>query len=131
LRQLRISQSNWLAASLFPYKIYTLFVGVILSCWHANLPPKQTNFDRFSRTPHHSFDEVRFHAATDFAYVAHFARLGYFFCAIVLIIGEIIQFNKVSRKSGALSVVFGLVALIVGLFLTSYAQPPSSAIKVL
>jgi hypothetical protein len=127
---MRPSQSNWLAASLFPLKIYTLFVGVILFCWHANLPPNQTDFHRISRTPI-GFDEAWFQSATDFAYLSNFARLGYFFCAIALIIGGIIQFNKVSRKSGVLSTIFGLVALLIALLLTSYARPPSSVIQVL
>jgi hypothetical protein len=80
--KMRSRQSNWLAASLFPLKIYTLLAGIILLCWHANLPLDQTDLRSSGINPNpcaSRVDQVWLHAATDFAYVTHFARLGYFF----------------------------------------------------
>jgi hypothetical protein len=111
---MRSSKSNWLAASFFPLKIYTLFVCVRLFCWHANLPSNQT-YSQLTILPSKShppkIDQVWFQSATDFAYLSNIARLGYFFCAIVLIIVGAIQCYKVSRKAGILSIIFALAAL--------------------
>jgi cytochrome bd-type quinol oxidase subunit 2 len=96
------AHSNWLAASLFPLKIYTLFVGVILFYWNEELSPNET----------------------DFAYITYFAGLGYFFCATVLIAGGVIQFYKDSRKDGIFSFVCGLVALFIGLLLAFFVHRP-------
>jgi hypothetical protein len=130
---MRSTQSNWLAASLFPLKIYTVFVGIILFCWHANLPPDQT-YSQLpfigSRSHPPEIDQVWFQATTDFAYATHFARFGYFFCAVVLIIKGVIQLYKDSRKTGVFSIIFGLAASLIGLLLTSYAHPPSYGILI-
>jgi hypothetical protein len=96
------SQSNWLAVSFFPLKIYALFVGVILFYWNEEFSPYET----------------------DFAYIAYFARLGYFLCATVLIVGGVTQFYKVSRKAGIFSLIFGLVALFIGLLLAFFVHRP-------
>ncbi|HEX5399404.1 MAG TPA: hypothetical protein VFY06_10190 [Verrucomicrobiae bacterium] len=96
------SQSIWLAASLFPLKIYTLFVGVMLFFWNEEFSPNKT----------------------DFAYIAYFARWGYFLCAVVLVGGGIVQISKVSRKSGVNSLIFGFVALLLGLVLAFFVKRP-------
>jgi hypothetical protein len=49
---------------------------------------------------------------------------------MVLIVGGLVQFFKVSRKAGIYSIIFGLAALI-GLFLTSYARPPPAGVLIL
>jgi hypothetical protein len=95
-------QSNWLAASLFPLKIYALFVGVIPFFWKEEFSPNET----------------------DFAYIAYFARLACFFCAAVLLGGGIVQIYRGPRKSGVFSLIFGLVALSVGLLLAYCVHRP-------
>jgi hypothetical protein len=112
---MHLSQSTgpaWLAASLLPFKFYTVVAGFCMLMWHSKLPaPESVHFDARS---------VAFWLNWDFAITAEYFVAGYFLCAAVLIIGGSVQMFKRLPWPAFFSVAFGISALIIGVLLRPY-----------
>jgi hypothetical protein len=104
---------TWLAASLFPFKIYTVAVVIVLYYWYMCLPPKPT----LKTLDYHSAAVM---AYSDFGYMATYAVYGYFICAGILIVGGLVQMFTSSRRASVASIVFGVAAVVIGWLLIPY-----------
>jgi phosphoglycerol transferase MdoB-like AlkP superfamily enzyme len=127
---MRISPTSWrewFTASLFPFKIYTVLVAVILAFWHIGLPayPWRTGFDEARGVAHNYAAET---AYSDFGYIANYAVFGYFLCAGVLIIGGIVQIFTSSRRAAFISIAFGIAAVVIGRLLFPYSFRGQTAV---
>jgi hypothetical protein len=96
----------WLAASLFPLKIYTVVAALWLIVWHAGLPANKS----------YSW----YNAVSDFSFFADCVRQGYFLVAFALVLGGLIQWFKCSRKAALWSMAFGVAAFVIGVILSPY-----------
>ena len=85
----------WLAAALFPLKVYTVAAGLALWVWHASKP----------RVP------------SDLAYVAGYAACAYYFVAGILILGGAVQWVVNTRKGALWTWGLGIAGVIIGLLL--------------
>jgi hypothetical protein len=119
---MRISPSSWrewFSVSLFPFKIYTALVVVVLVLWHISLPayPWRTGADEAIVNLHNMAAETEY---SDFGYIATYAVFGYFVCAGVLIIGGLIQVFTSSLRGALFSIAFGIAAGVIGKLLVPY-----------
>ena len=127
---MRISPTNWqewFKVSLFPFKIYTVLVVVILVLWHISLPPYpwRRGFEEAMGIAH---DFAAENAYSDFGYIATYAVDGYFVCAGVLIIGGIVQIFTSSRRAAIITIAFGIAAVIIGRLLFPYCFRGQTAV---
>jgi hypothetical protein len=108
----------WLAAALFPLKVYTVLGFVPLLIWHAKLPPTVQVPPWGSRRWPEYLDSARY----DFTYFAQFAILAYFVTGVLLVLGGLTQALTCSRRQAILSISFGLAALIIGIILGPFGR---------
>jgi hypothetical protein len=111
----------WLAAWLFPLKIYTVAALLWLIYWHSILP---ANFTRGWT----GLDQDWYRAASEFATVAGYVRLGYFVVASILVIGGIVQWFTRSHRSAWWSLGFGIGAWVAAIWLCYHYPPPAGIV---
>jgi LytS/YehU family sensor histidine kinase len=108
---MRASQTDWqmwLAASLFPFKLYVMLAVICLFAWHARLPAQ---------------DSVMWHIAIgDFNTAVVGALLGYVLSTVILVAGGFVQMSMCSRRAALWSFSFGVAGLIIGLILWYYTD---------
>ena len=110
---MRASQTDWrtwLAASLFPFKLYVILAAICLFAWHARLPEPAQH-------------AVAWHMAIgDFNTAVVGAMLGYALSTVVLVAGGFVQMSISSRRAALWSISFGVAGLIIGLILWHYTD---------
>jgi len=88
----------WLAAALFPLKVYTIAVGSALLLWHSSGP----------RVP------------SDLAYITAYAVYGYYLVAGMLALGSLLQWFISTRAAALWSAGFAIAAITIVLLLRPY-----------
>jgi len=96
----------WIAAFLFPFKLFSVGAVVWLLIWYLMLPSMQPGVEG-----------AWIYAYSDLRMVAFFVTFLYFLAAGVQVIVGLVQLFKYSRKAAIWSIAFGVFALIIGIFL--------------
>jgi hypothetical protein len=113
----------WFAALLFPFKLLTVGMTMLLLIWYIMLPPNHSNAQT-------GFDHAWYSACEDFTIVAFGMSFLFYLAAIALMIGGLIQLFKYSRQAALLSFAFGVFALIVGIFITVGVSSPEGYFEI-
>lgn len=118
---------TWFRASLFPFKLYTVAVLLVLFYWYSSLPPKpiRRGYEEALGMQHDTAAEL---AYGDFGCMATWAVYGYFICAGVLIVGGLVQVFTSSRRAAIFSIAFRLAAAIIGWLLIPYCWQGQQAV---
>jgi hypothetical protein len=102
----RTDWRTWLAATLFPFKIYVILAFLWFIKWDFELP-KQVS-------------ETWFLESGSFIFVMKCITTGYFLSTIVLDGGAFVQMVAGSYRAAFGSILFGVTALIIGLSISSF-----------
>jgi hypothetical protein len=107
-----IDWRTYLDASLFPLKIFTVLALVWVMIWRMRVPD-----DDFCFSMSHM---------ADFYYVAGWVGVAYIWCAILLMMGGIVQAFRCSQRAAIWSISFAVAASISGVvLLLNYYGPPT------
>jgi hypothetical protein len=117
LNRVRIPH-GWFDAFLFVFKLFTVCVTILLLIWYMELPPNHSSRQA-------GIDERWYSASYDFATVASKASFLYYLAAGVLVVGGLIQLFKYSRRAAIWSIMFGILALLIGMFLAHSVTWPT------
>jgi hypothetical protein len=92
---------TWLAACLFPFKLYVALAFLWIVKWNASLPNLDSDMWILERE--------------NLGFFAENVALGYLICGAVLILGTSIQLYVGAYRAALVNGLFGLAALIVAL----------------
>jgi hypothetical protein len=113
---------TWLAASLFPFKVFVI-AGVFAALGLRAMLPSYEQTWSWSMPPH-ELDGVQIIASAtnnlDFREILIFTIFGYIFSSILLVIGALAQQLIYSNRAARWSLAFGVFALIIGTSLWIY-----------
>ena len=108
------SGGRWFAAVLFGFKLFAVATVIVAVVWRMTLPA-------YHLTAKGDVDPW-FSAAEDFVIAGSAMSALCFIAGSVVVIGGLIQLLKHSRRAGAWSIMFGGLALAIGIFLFFYAR---------
>ena len=98
---------TWFAACLVPIKVYVALAFLLIIKWKLDLPGNDSP-DWFVKS-------------NGLQYVAHLVAIGYFICVILLGGGGLVQFCMRRYRAATTTIIFAIVAFIIGICLGSFA----------